>query len=309
MPNVSPKDTTKRKDPPGRVGTLTRLFRPKALNRKHPLVTDRTRTFLATLTFAELVLGFVLVTFVTTMAAGLLFWLLSPPNLFEDFPEAVSSAFFTIIGMAPADLDPDDASGAFLAVLGFVGLGSLLLPALFLGAIVFRLLVRLRVFVVRERPLVTKKTVRGVEGWYLAVRLYSSTSILVVDVSFKIYLRLEDTERYLLSNEELAVANQTWPIADTHVPFTIYVPLEPCDLDPDRGLVSVQGHSLENCVNMVIHIRGAAPQLASEINESHVLEVIEGLKPANFPEVNVLYDGRGPDWQGWDRFERDDPVA
>ncbi len=308
MPLGPVKESPSRKQPPNRMGTLARLFRPKALSPRHPRVTDRTRTFLATLTFPELVLGFVILIIATTLLSGFSFWVLAPKDFFTGFADALSSSFFTLIGMAPSNLDPSKIDGAFKVAVGGVGLGSLLLPALFLGAIVFRLFVRLRVFVLRGKPLLTHTEVRGQKGWFLAVRLYSSTTIVVVDIDFKIYLRMENPERHLLRNEEVEVANPTWPIADTHIPFTIYMPLREGDLSRDKRLVSVQGHALDNCANMVIHIRGAAPQLASEFNESHLIAVPTDLKPANFVDVDVLYDGRGVEWAGWDQFEEDTPA-
>ncbi|MDQ5894771.1 MAG: hypothetical protein QG596_1032 [Actinomycetota bacterium] len=240
--------------------------------------------------------------------AGVSFWLLAPPRFFSGFGDAVSSAFFTLIGLAPSNLDPAELSGGLKVAVGITGLGSLSLPALFLGAIVFRLFVRLRVFVLRDQPLLTRKQVRGVEGWYLAVRMYSSTTIVVVDIDFKVYLRMEYPERFLLANEEVRVANSSWPIADTHVPFTLYLPLDDDDLDASKRLVSIQGHRLESCANLVVHIRGAAPQLASEFNESHLLEIPVGLTPSDFYDVDVLYDGRGVDWNGWDQFEEEAPL-
>ncbi|HNC14597.1 MAG TPA: hypothetical protein PLV77_01725 [Solirubrobacterales bacterium] len=296
------------KQPPGRIGTLARLFHPKALNRKHPHVSDRLRTFMATLTFLELVLIFVLLIVASTVLLGLTFWWLAPSQLYNSYWDALGSAFFTLIGMPPGYLDPAELSGRFKVAVGAAGLFSLLLPALFLGAIVFRLFVRLRIFVLKERPTLTRKKVRGTEGWYLAIRLYSSTAILIVDIDFKVYLRMKSSNGLLLSNEEIRVTNATWPIADTHVPYTLYLPVDDGDLDANEHLISLQGHDLETCESAIIHIRGASPQLASEVNETHTLKVPLDLSPADFGGVQVLYDGRGPDWVGWDEFEADRPL-
>ena len=81
------------------------------------------------------------------------------------------------------------------------------------------------------------------------------------------------------------------------------------DLDANEHLISLQGHDLRDLRSAIIHIRGASHG-TSEVNETRRWRFLLDLNPADFGGVQVLYDGRGPDWVGWDDsgFQTDQPT-
>lgn len=285
---------------------LLTLLDPRNLRRPHPRLSDRTRTFLATLTFVELLAGYIILVIAACFIGGFALWMAAPSKIGIGFWQSIEATFFTLVGIPPNSVDSSHATGAYKFVIGSIGLGSILLPAVFLGAIVFRLFVRERIFVFRKRPSLVQRDLKGEKAtWFIAVRLYPTSRLLVIDVSFRVYFQHRDKKRSLLTNQPVRLFNSDWPVANTHVPFTIYLPLDDDDVSTEGELLGVQSTEMVAGSTLIIHVRGTAPQLGTDLSEVHYVSIPVDLKPGDFHDIDVLYDGNGPKWSGWDKFEEE----
>lgn len=293
-----------------RRAVLAAVLKPKRRSATHPRLSDRSRTFLATLTFPELLLSYVLLVALTAALGGIALWLSAPDGTFSNVVDGISASFFALVSLPPDEVNTSNASGTFKVIIGLIGLASILLPAIFLGAIVFRLFVREEIFAFRKRPSLVRRSFDGEPmRWYLAIRLYPTSQLMVIDVGFKVFYQYSPDGTRLLSNKSLKIRGREWPIANTHVPFTIYVLLDDDDVNADRELVGIQCAKVVPDSTLIVHVRGTAPQLGSDLSEFHRVPVPEDLEPGDFHGVEVLYDGKAGSWEGWENFEEEKRSA
>jgi hypothetical protein len=99
-----------------------------------------------------------------------------------------------------------------------------------------------------------------------------------------------------------------WPIALTHVPYTLYVPLEDDDVyvhadSASPKLVALQGHGIGDGCRLLLHISGNIPALNSQFFEAHWYLADGDISSEPFGEVAVDYDRPSKRWTGWPSFD------
>ena len=228
------------------------------------------------------------------------------------------------------------------------GVIRMLLHAVLLGVVVFKLLVPQKLFVFRKRFFV-RRNAKG--EWELLIRLYNATAAELVDLSFEAFVRtptLADARPpdpseparqqslkvvpFVSNNSvELDARKKDWPISIKHVPYSLPIPLEPgdvCGSSSNEFLRRIQGHAItpmgmtadKGEAFLVLIARGRVPSLGSEFVDTHWFQ-LSGEEHAREYEFGDFHDvmvqpgskprtagGRSQDWEGWKEFDEVRPV-
>ncbi len=227
------------------------------------------------------------------------------------------------------------------------GVIRMLLHAVLLGVVVFKLLVPQKLFVFRKR-LFVRRNAKG--DWELLIRLYNATAAELVDLTFEAFVRtptladarpadpsmpaVQQTLKVVpfVSNARIALdAKKDWPISIKHVPYSLPIALEPgdvCGSGTNVFLRRIQGHSItpmgmnadKGEAFLVVIARGRVPSLGSEFVDTHWFQ-LSGEEPAREYEFGDFHDimvqpgskprqagGRSEDWEGWKEFDEARPV-
>lgn len=285
----------------------------------HPRTRDRSRTVLAVAPLWGLLAGLVVAFLLLALAFGAALALTASGDEPRDLLFWWRQALMALCGLPLKALEDADQSPGRDVVKAVLGLASVIVPALLLGAVVFRLLTAKTLFVLRSRvsllhqPAPLSREPDPPAGWYLALRLYSATNLVVHDVRFALVLQRDTAASAprTLTNTTLEVLNPSWPLAETHVPYTLWVALRDGDVDVgddgEPALVAVQGCPARADVSLILRISGEVPELGTSLVETHRVFVFEQLSLEPWNGVEVLYDGNGPRWKGWRGFD-DEPA-
>lgn len=293
-----------------------RTLRRRGLPIAHPRTRDRLRALLAHHSLPWLVAAFI----------GLVLLIAAVAALFLTFYRGLHSfwwwweqSILVIGGQSPNAQAFSQApiSGTSEVVLSLVGI---ILPALILGIIVFKAFVSQTVFTVRERirlmP-ISELSQRNQEelkrcradDYCLALRVYSSTPLTLVEVKFSLYARVRAKSpkgSRIVRNHQLVVCRGEWPIALPHVPYTVLVPLWNGDVHQHvsgtRKLVAIQENGLEERCDLLLHIAGNVPELNAPFFEAHWFEAESTISAEAFGEIDVNYETPSHRWLGWERF-------
>lgn len=271
---------------------------------------DRVRGLLASLGFLELLALFLIGLAALSLLCGVLLTLGAPPRAGGGLLHWSQEAFLGIAGLTGADLTLEGGGIAYEAARSLTAAVAILWPAIVLGVIVFRLFVHTDMFVIRKKLSVLRNpdSLDG-NGDFLAIRIYNSSPLQPVHIHFALRLQTylqHATAGGTRANLPLNLKNPDWPIAERHVPYTIYVPLQGGDLEEGR-LCHLQGHPLSTRAELLLYITGDAAELGTTTSELHRIPIWESISYEGFYGVDVKYDGRSWNWEGWDRF--DDPRA
>jgi hypothetical protein len=194
------------------------------------------------------------------------------------------------------------------------GLAGLVLPALFVAAIVLKLFISPDLFTVRSHIALMDNDPHQpelpTEGQHLSVRLYSSTRFRLLDVSFTVVLRrstIEPNGRTLQIHCPIKAKNPRWPVALNGVPYTLIIPLEEDDVSAAesqaRTVVAVQGTPIGPEDVLIVLIAGRVPDLSSEFTEAHDFTVQEVVSDRPYGGIEVAYGERPRSWPGWSEFD------
>jgi hypothetical protein len=293
----------------------------------HPYRRDVTRIVLARTPWPWLLAAFV--AFVVSVAALLAcaFALVANDNEASGFLYWWRQSILMLIGFELAATQHDSSDTDFQTVQLAGALLRLLIPALLLGAFVFRFMIARNVIVFRRG--VGLDTYDG--GYALVFRFYSSTALQVEDLHIKLFTEvLEDDGSVRFGTHDLGDEAHV-PIAYTHVPHALFAKLDAGDvLDgpvaPDRGaggpdssaaagprVCRLWGDPVERVRRIVVLIRGSTPQLGTEFVESHEFRQPKTTITAErYGHVDVRWDqpleGVAYWWSrpstGWENFER-----
>lgn len=314
------------------------------LARTHPYTKNRIISFIARHGWPFL-LGLFVVLVIALAAALAAFDRLSHP---DQIPASTIYLVAYLLGaetLLPPPLLPVETPIS-VVLAGFL---RILLQGLFLGTIVFKLLVPQELYTFRPRLIICRDE-NG--AWQAIIRLYNSTRLEVIDLEFGAFLRtpvMKDVRRVDISRttklmEALApfvknskitldAAKKDWPISIPYIPYSLPIPLHDGDVCYDRGrpvLRSIQGCTVTpsgidgyhgNSFLAVI-LRGHIPSLATDLVETHWFTLAgkgvnePGYEFGNFHDVYVvpgsLPKRAGGDphaWTGWKEFENVRPVA
>ncbi|MGD9736603.1 MAG: hypothetical protein AB7V58_13530 [Solirubrobacterales bacterium] len=214
----------------------------------------------------------------------------------------------------PVDGPAANQGGAVAQGVALVG-GALavILSALYIGAIVFRIFVHPKVFVFRKKLalLPSPATFKGElddDGHVLAIRAYNASRMRALDVRFEVIHQhwIEVDDGSVVRNVQVELANSTWPMADRHVPYTLFVCLRSGDVDRDAdglALRAIGGRPIAPRDRLVVHVFGTTPELGQEFVERHAFDLATAVSDDNWKGVQLEYGSASRDWKGWDQFD------
>jgi len=279
--------------------------------RRHPQTRDHLRFLLVRLGLPGLTAAFV----------GILALLAAILALVLTLDGGGSSGFFPLwrdeamallnldVGGAPAN----EGSALRQAVEVAQGLLALILPALFVGAVVFKLFIHPRVFVFRPKVSVepTPKTFSGElddDGHVLAFRAYNASKMRALDVRFLVVHQhwFGEGKDSVVRNIPVKIANPNWPMADCHVPYTFFVPLEPGDVvENGSGLrvAKIHGREVNARDRLIVHVSGSMPEVAETFVERRAFDLPAALTSRPWGRIHLRYGTNSKTWGGWDEFD------
>ena len=271
---------------------------------RHPRTTDRLRPLLARWGLLRLIAAFGVLLAVAGLAAGLGYEAADGDG---DDRSPLEWWLAGFIGVATGNV-PDsggDGSTGRDVLDGAVAFSGVVVPAIFLGTIVFRLLVVPEVFVFRNRIALAGDPA---SGRHLAIRLYAGTRLRLLDVRCNVELHVETTAadgsitaRY----HELEAENESWPLAHRHIPFTVRVPLLHTDVveeDARPRLVAIRGHTVSDGDFLMVTVTARVPELGTDSTESHVFRVPGEVSARPYASVRTR-PGSISDADGWPDFD------
>jgi len=279
--------------------------------RRHPQTRDRLRWLLVRLGLFGLTVSFI----------GLLALLAAVLALVLSLDGDGTSGFFALWrdeAMALLGLNVDGpAANQGSAVRETVevaqGLVALILPALYVGAVVFKLFVHPRVFVFRSKVGVepnpaTFSEELGADGHVLAFRVYNASRMRALDVRFMVVHQhwFGEGPKSVVRNIPVDVANPNWPMADCHVPYTFFVPLKHGDVvEGGNGLrlVRIHGREIGSRDRLVVHVSGSMPDVAETFVERRAFDLPEALTDRAWGRIHLRYGTSSKSWEGWENFD------
>lgn len=278
--------------------------------RRHPRRRDLLRWLLVRLGILGLIISFVVL--LAVLAALLALVLLGESSRAgTGFFELWRDEAMALLGLTVEGPAANTGSGINQTVALVQGLLALVVPALFIGAIVFRLFIHPRVFVFRDKIalMASPPTFQGEldeDGHVLAIRVYNASRMRALDVRFTVVHQhwFGTGTDSVVRNIPVEVANPAWPMADSHVPFTFFVPLRSGDVDEDgRRLLGIQGRSVNTRDRLVVHVCGSMPEVAETFVERHAFELPAEVSDEPYGLVDVEYGRNSRSWRGWDEFD------
>jgi hypothetical protein len=207
----------------------------------------------------------------------------------------------------------NSGSGFRQAVEIVQGLLALILPALYIGAVVFRLFIHPKIFVFRRKVALTPSpsTFRGElddDGHVLAVRVYNASRMRALDVRFTAVHQhwIGSGKQSVVRNIPVGVANPNWPMADCHVPYTFFVPLRAGDVADHENVLNlerIEGRLITARDRLVVHVSGSMPEVGETFVERHAFALPEAITDEAFGLVHLEYGKDSKSWGGWDGFD------
>jgi hypothetical protein len=277
--------------------------------RRHPRTRDRLRWLLVRLGLVGLTAAFV---GAIAILAALLAMVLAIAGE-ADFPSLWRDEVMALLGQSIHGPASNEGTTARQAVEIAQGLLALILPALYVGAIVFKLFVHPRVFVFRPKVSVepSPPTFSGEldkDGHVLAFRVYNASRMRALDVRFLVVHQhwFGDDDNAVVRNIPVEVANPNWPMADRHVPYTFFVPLRPGDVRAEGEglrLERIHGRKITAQDRLVVHVSGAMPDVAETFVERRAFELPEAVTDRPWARIHLRYGTASKSWAGWNEFD------
>lgn len=278
--------------------------RPRGLG-PHPRTVDRLRSLLAHRSLVELVVLFFFVLVVASLVLGLLFEVTDGRGRNRSFWGWWIESFTLLTTIPLSGAVEEGGTHARQLVQAAGAFGGVVLPALFLGAVVFKFFVAPEVYVVRDKAALLR-TDDG--GWELRIRLYSATRLWLIEVCATAELHAEvlGAHERVARYHELRVTNSTWPLTATHIPFSVRIPLDRGDVtasDTEPELVRVQGIPVQPLDFLMLTIRARAPELAGDLAETHVFAIPDDISTAAPVPITPVPWADAATWEGWPDFD------
>lgn len=279
--------------------------------RRHPYTRDQLRMFLARTSFVRLVGLFVAIYLGIGVVTGAVLAALLPAHDFSHWARSAETELLMQNG--PFTTGPDAPAAEEFAGY-FLGFAQLLLPALVLGVIVFKLLLARSIFVFRRNiallPTPDDHDVLEPGRYFLAVRYYSASPLDITDLQCRVLtqnMRFNPTSGDVIRIRPLMVANPTFPYCRTHMPHTLQLQLEPDDVtvQADGSLVlnSVQGYDIGEQDRLIVLIQGRMPELGTDFIETHEYQTRTAVAPEPFGQIEPNLRQLASKWKGWEGFE------
>jgi hypothetical protein len=279
--------------------------------RPHPRHADRLRWFLVK--FGVVGLTGIFVALLILAAALLALGLTVDSGRWGAFPGLWRDEGMALLGLTVSGPAANTGSGFSQAIRTAQGLLGLILPALYVGAVVFRLFIHPNVFVFREKLALepSPETFRGEleeDCHVLAIRVYNASKMRALDMRFSaIHQRWFGAGKdSIVRNVPLRLANPVWPMADRPVPYTLFVPLDRDDVVKDgeaQRMVTVQGQAINDRDRLVVHVSGSTPDVGEVFTERHAFDLPGAISDEPYGPIRLEYGGNPKTWDGWERFD------
>jgi hypothetical protein len=281
--------------------------------RGHPYTLDRLRYELARHSLVELVLLFVALLVVLSLFLGVAYLATRAPSEPRSLLHWWHEAFMvlTTIPLADGTAETDDV--ARRVVQAVTATAGLVLPALFLGSIVFKLLLAPNVFVFRKQIALLDNPAGHdavpPHGRHLAIRVYSATRLQLLDLRAKVVVQLHSEVSgagVVAGFREIEVLNPAWPVGQKHLPHTLRVLLEPgdtADVDGEPVLTKICDHAIKTGDRLLVQITGTTPDLGTTFVESHTFLLPDCVTSMPFGPIDAKEGVDSRDWAGWPEFD------
>ena len=217
----------------------------------------------------------------------------------------------TTIPLADGVAESDDWARRMVEAV--TATAGLVLPALFLGSIVFKLLLAPDVFVFRkhiallDNPSDHDKV--PADGRHLAIRVYSSTRLQLLDLRATAVLRIRSEVSgagVVAKFRAIDPVNPSWPVGEKHLPHTLRILLKDDDTEVVDGklkLKSIRGNGVQDGDRLVVQISGTTPDLGTTFVESHTFQLLGCVATEPFAAIHAEDDVKSKDWRGWTEFD------
>lgn len=282
--------------------------------RRHPQSRDWLRWAFVKVGVVGLVAIFVAI--LTVAAAALALGLaLDSPRSGNGFLALWKDEFMALLNL-PVEAPPANTGGGLSQVVSVAGgLIAVVVPALYIGAMVFRVFaVHPKTFVFRRQIALqaSPDTFTGEleeDGHVLAIRVYNASRLQALDVRFDVIHQhwYGTGPGSIVRNLPAPVANPGWPMADRHVPYTLFVRLTPGDVvSTDDGrleLAAIGGKAVEPEDRLVVHASGVVPQLGESFVERHAFDLRRSVSDEGYGGIDIEYGSDSKRWPGWERFD------
>ncbi len=271
----------------------------------HPITSDQIRTFLVRQSIIVLALGYVVLNLFVAVLLGGLIWLTDQGHM--SIVQWFEYALLTLFSAMP---DTEFVFNPFQSIVRLLlTFLSVTFPAILLGTIIFKILIKPKVIVLRNKCSIFFH--RSKEKIVIAVRFYSSTPLELVNVNIKIIKQLKIESQYGNKNpivRNSVIHEQNFAIIRHHKPFTTHIELNDDDVDVDgKQLLSIQGEELEKTTKLNIIITGTIPTLGIDFAETHLYSLPNELQWGKYQTLNDTADHppgtKSKDWSGWDNWE------
>jgi len=281
----------------------------------HPVTIDHVRTFLAKRTFATLVLIYILCTTVIALFLGLAYLFTANAESNVPFYKWWLYSFLQLYDYELPTVKVNyDSAQIILSTISQIL--KIILPSIFLGAVIFKFFIMPKVFTFRKKCSVFYDPDR--KEMLLVVRAYSSTKLILLDAKFTPIARIprsrKGTGKKYVESCYLKSDLDNWAIAITHVPRTLYIPLIDGDVIEQgsaKRLFRLQGNEFEHELRLLIVISGKIPELGTEFIEHHWYTLPTDIDWSKFQEIDVSYEpsSNSRKWRGWDNFDGAEPSS
>ncbi|MCA1698738.1 MAG: hypothetical protein LC790_07520, partial [Actinobacteria bacterium] len=258
----------------------------------HPRRRDFVRVLLGTFPWGALLAGFLFLLVATAAAVAAGFALTADSGEPEGFFYWWRQSLLMLAGFELDATQRDSADTDFQGVQLAAALLRLLIPALLLGAFVFRFLIARDVMVFRDKVILCQRS--GGE-YELVFRLYSSTALQLVTLQFKVFAQIREAGTIKATNKVLELRDYSgiWPIAKPHVPYTLRLKLDSDDVSSSGELKKLHGSEVGEGSRILVQIRGNAPQLGTEFVETRSFAVADTKVAAEHTDVTVNWEQIG----------------
>jgi hypothetical protein len=278
----------------------------------HPRRTDWLRRHLVK--YNPFVLTLFFVASLAAAAALLGLGLTIDTGSWGSFPRFWRNEGMALLGLTIDAPDANTGSPLSQVVLVAQGLLGLILPALFIATVVFRLFIHPDVFVFRGKIALQpspKETFRGEldrNGYVLAIRVYNASPLRALEVQFSaVHQRwFGSDENSVVRNVPVPVANPIWPMADRPVPYTLFVKLKVTDvIKDDHGLrlETLQGEEISKNDRLVVHVCGSMPEVGETFVERHAFDLPAAVTNEPYGRIRLQYKEDPKTWGGWKEFD------
>ena len=228
---------------------------------RHPVTTGRFRALLARRSILQLLVIYFLITAASSLLFGVLYLVTDTSNDLS-WLEWWFYAAIQHLNIEPPPSTAFELNTLQSAVFLLSGAMGILLPALLLSSVVFKL------FIADEQIMFSRKLwvyYDDSDGKYVLVsRWYNTSPLILYDISMKLRMR----QRRKKSNRHLEILDDSGIKATFHTAYFASAPLDEGDIDwsgENPHLIAVNGNKLTPRSTLTVTVRAELPKLGTTV--------------------------------------------